>query len=85
MPPAAQRRGPSARTTDGCNEQEKGSDEAQCDGQQNYDEQIMGRGTDQRIEIVENGGHGVTIDSAEKPSVHPSRISGRTEEQLKSL
>ena len=24
-------------------------------------------------------------DSAEKPSVHPSRTSGRTEEQLKSL
>jgi hypothetical protein len=28
-------------------------------------------------------GHG--FDSAEKPSVHPSSASGRTEEQLKSL
>jgi hypothetical protein len=27
----------------------------------------------------------IKYDSAEKPSVHPSRASGRTEEQLKSL
>jgi hypothetical protein len=30
-------------------------------------------------------GSGITLDSAEKPSVHPSRASGRTEEPLKSL
>jgi len=33
--------------------------------------------------IVEDGGSKMEDDSAEKPSVHPSRASGRTEERLK--
>ena len=45
------------------------------------------------MEIIDADGHvndiadqgKVQIDSAEKPSVHPSRASGRTEEPLKYL
>jgi hypothetical protein len=50
-----------------------------------YADGVQTRAGQMRVSTRFAAGSSLDIDSAEKPSVHPSRVSGRTEEPLKSL
>ena len=46
---------------------------------------LVGQRLERIYKLAFSTGQVIRFDSAEKPSVHPSRASGRTEERAKSL